>query len=385
MQIYTGSGICNGCHSCYNACPQNAITMVEDQEGFLYPEIDQSKCIQCGLCQKVCKVMECRTIEENVQAFSCVNKNDEIRMKSSSGGVFSAFAEAIINKGGVVFGAAYTDNFIVRHICINNINDISKLRGSKYVQSTIGDTFREVKNYLDQDKYVFFTGTPCQINGLLSYLRKSYDKLYTQDIICHGVGSPLVWRKYLEKRKREVQGNITYLSMRDKTHGWRGLHMRIDCDNSIRYLKRQDSDTYLNGFLSNLFLRPSCYNCDHKYLPRKSDITVADFWDVQAVTGTVDDNKGVSLILINSEKGKCLFENIKDQLCYTQLEINNALANNYAVLNSVCMHNKRIKFFSKIQEEDCDKLINKCLQPTLKELFCNQIMRVKRVIKRIKN
>ena len=257
MQIYTGSGTCSGCHSCYNVCTQNAIIMMEDQEGFLYPKIDQSKCIQCGLCQKVCKVMECKNIEENVQAFSCVNKNDEIRVNSSSGGLFSAIAEAIINMGGVVFGAAYADDFTVRHICVNNITDLSKLRGSKYVQSTIGDVFSKVKSYLEQDKYVFFAGTPCQVNGLLSYLKKSYDKLYTQDIICHGVGSPLVWRKYLSKRIEDAgNSDILSVSMRDKTYGWRRFYMRIDFINGTRYHKRQDVDTYLNGFICNLLRLP---------------------------------------------------------------------------------------------------------------------------------
>lgn len=382
MQIYTGSGTCSGCHSCYNVCTQNAIIMMEDQEGFLYPKIDQSKCIQCGLCQKVCKVMECKNIEENVQAFSCVNKNDEIRVNSSSGGLFSAIAEAIINMGGVVFGAAYADDFTVRHICVNNITDLSKLRGSKYVQSTIGDVFSKVKSYLEQDKYVFFAGTPCQVNGLLSYLKKSYDKLYTQDIICHGVGSPLVWRKYLSKRIEDAgNSDILSVSMRDKTYGWRRFYMRIDFINGTRYHKRQDVDTYLNGFICNLFLRPSCYKCEHKHFPRNSDFTIADFWNIDVVMKKNDDNIGTSLMLINTEKGRVLFEQFKGTMLTQKVRVKDAIEDNFAVLNSVPEHSKRKFFFSNIEHNNIDKQINCCLNQSLKNRLNCMLRKIKRVIR----
>lgn len=219
---------CCGCQACYNICPKNAIEMVADEKGFKYPKVNKDKCINCGLCEKVCPILNKKTIENEPKVYACYNKNDEIRMKSSSGGIFTLIAEEIIKRDGVVCGAAFDEQYGLSHQFVESIEDLEKLRTSKYFQSSIEDTYRKTKEYLLNGRYVLFTGTPCQIEGLLSYLGKQYDKLYTQDIICHGVPSPKVWRKYVDYRLSIDKKIPQSINFRDKKQqGWRTIFFII--------------------------------------------------------------------------------------------------------------------------------------------------------------
>ena len=194
---------CCGCSGCMNICPKNAIIMKEDKNGFKYPIVDKEKCINCGLCEKVCPILNNKKEQQKeIKAYACYNKNIEERLKSSSGGIFILLAKEILKRNGIVFGAAFDENFNVKHISIDNEKDIEKLMGSKYVQSNMGKVYKEVKEFLENGKYILFSGTPCQIEGLKKFLKKDYDKLYTQDIICHGVPSPKIWQMYLEYQKK---------------------------------------------------------------------------------------------------------------------------------------------------------------------------------------
>ncbi|MBO5852165.1 MAG: Coenzyme F420 hydrogenase/dehydrogenase, beta subunit C-terminal domain, partial [Clostridia bacterium] len=218
MQIVDKS-LCSGCSACLHICPKNSISMEPDKNGFLRPVIDETKCTNCGLCKKTCPVLNKKEQQEkNVQAYAVINKDEGVRKDSSSGGVFTQIAKYVLSKNGVVFGALFDENFKVKHAYIESENDLIKLQKSKYVQSEIGVTYKEAKNFLDQGRFVLFTGTPCQIGGLQAYLKKPYDNLITQDFICHGVPSPKVWKKYIDKKKKV--GNIKEVSFKDKRTGW---------------------------------------------------------------------------------------------------------------------------------------------------------------------
>ena len=193
---------CSGCHACYNICPKNAINMQVDENGFKIPIVDKSKCVNCGMCDRACPIINKNIIDNEPKVYVCYNKNENIRYKSSSGGIFTLIAREILQRKGIVFGAAFNEDFSVSHMYIDDIEKLDMLRRSKYVQSSINDTYRQAKEFLEAGRFVLFTGTPCQIEGLLAYLGKQYNKLYTQDIVCHGVPSQKVWRKYLDYRAK---------------------------------------------------------------------------------------------------------------------------------------------------------------------------------------
>lgn len=367
---------CCGCHACYNICPKNAIEMIEDEKGFKYPKIIKERCINCGLCTKVCPIINNQKVNHEPKAYACYHKNDEIRKKSSSGGIFSLLAEEILDREGIVIGATFDDKYNVVHSYITKKEDLDKLRGSKYVQSSIQDIYRKVKEFLGQDKYVLFTGTPCQVEGLHSYLMKKYDKLYTQDIICHGVPSPLVWRKYLNYRKEIDKEEPKEISFRNKDEGWKKFNLKFNYKDK-NYKKNQHEDLFMQAFLKNTILRESCYNCSFKKKSRVSDLTLADFWGIDKVLPEYDDNKGTSLVIVQSEKGKELLEKIKTKIQIKEVEINEAIKYNQSMITSVKIDTKRDKFFKNLDKMSFDKLVKKYTSKP------NIIQRVKKKIKKI--
>lgn len=274
--------LCSGCHACMSVCPKFAITMQKDNEGFLYPIVDENKCIGCDLCDKSCQVLNPITNEnEPIVAYACNNLNDAVRMQSSSGGIFSLIAEWIISQNGVVFGAGFDDELNVVHMAVDNTNDLSKLRGSKYVQSVIGDSYIQTKELLDAGIKVLFSGTPCQIDGLLHFLRKDYDNLYTLDIVCHGVPSPKVWKKYLEYQEILNGSSLSKTKLptfRSKEDGWIRFRSALFFENGNSYSMTHEKDLYMKAFLKNVSLRNSCFSCYSKSINRNSDITLADLW-----------------------------------------------------------------------------------------------------------
>lgn len=367
---------CCGCEACVQRCPVNCISLHEDDEGFLYPQVDKDTCIGCGLCEKICPVINQYNPIVPISVYAAINPNEEIRLQSSSGGIFTMLAEQIIDKGGVVFGVGFNEKWEVVHKFTETKEGLSEFRGSKYVQSHIGDTFSQAEAFLKQGREVLFSGTPCQISGLKHFLRKDYPKLFTVDFICHGVPSPGVFRTYLKEaidytvrkgRKNTVSLSsirpvtesdapvedmeIRRIAFRDKTLGWKKYSFALDLSKAtadgeeIQFRSRRSliADPYLKGFMRNLYLRPSCHDCCAKGLSSGSDITLGDFWKVSEVFPHIDDDKGISAVVANTDKGHFVLQNLGAQLCPSLLD--DVRKRNTALTHSTPLPTKRAKFF----------------------------------------
>lgn len=364
---------CTGCHACANECPKKCIDMIADTEGFLYPLVDESRCIHCNLCEKVCPVIEKNRTSNAPKAYAVINKNEEIRKESSSGGVFTLIAEYVLSNDGVVFGAAFDEDFNVKHILVYSYDDLNKLRGSKYLQSTIGDTYEQVKKLLDNNKMVYYTGTPCQIEGLLKYLKKGYSNLITQDIICHGVPSPRVWKDYLVFISNSKPKGVSF---REKSNGWQNYNVNILFENGFEYNCPSSQDSYMKSFLKDYILRPSCYNCSFKDKIRSSDFTLADFWGIDNILPQMNDNRGTSLVFLNSKKSQEIFYKIKDKANFQEVGLDEAIKYNPAAVQSAKKPKGRDEFVRKINSSNFDKVVKKYCDPKL-------LIRVKQKLKRI--
>lgn len=377
---------CCGCYACYNICPTGAISMEEDEKGFKYPLVNKEKCINCGLCEKACPIIKNNSdLKKNLpKAYACKNKNSEIRMKSSSGGIFTLISNYIFDLNGIVFGACLDEENNVIHSYVEREENIDKFRGSKYVQSSIGDTYKKAKEFLDNDRYVLFTGTPCQIEGLKSYLKKDYDKLYTQDIICHGVPSPKVWRKYIEELNEKNDGTPKKVNFRRKDiTGWKSFQLSIKYVNS-EYAETHKKDRYMQLFLKNVILRDSCYDCSFKKKNRLSDITLADFWGIENIKPDMDDDKGISLVIVNSEKGKELINKIESQIEKEEVDFEEAIRYNSSMIKSVEMPKQREEFFENLDKYNIEELVKKYVpQPNIIQKVVRKLKRIaKKIIKR---
>ncbi len=303
---------CCGCGACYNICPAQAITMEYDEEGFLYPQIHEELCVSCGKCKKACPSLSGK-YENSIKPDCYVTMaEDQVRKKSSSGGMFPLFAEHILEQGGVVCGAAYDDDFKVNHILVNNRQDLEKLKKSKYAQSDTGKVYTEIREVLKEGRPVLFCGCPCQVAGLKTFLGKEEEQLYTLDLMCHGAPSP----KLLEKYLKEKQGNkkITDVQFRDKEFfGWVG-GMTIKYEDGTAYHGTKPIDTFYKAFNSLLSTRPHCGECKFSAVPRQGDITLADFWGVEKYDPKYNDGKGTSFISVNSTKGQALLTQVKEKM-----------------------------------------------------------------------
>ena len=370
---------CCGCTACANKCPRNAIKMVEDDKGFLYPYIDRKKCINCGLCDKVCPIINKRKTENYPKAYAAINKDEKIRLNSSSGGIFSALANYILEEQGIIFGAAFSDDFLVKHIMIDNKDDLYKLRTSKYLQSSLGDIYKEVEKKLNEGKKVLFTGTSCQINGLYGYLNKIYENLYTQDILCHGVPSPKVWKNYLKYRQEKDLESPTKINFREKTIGWSLFSLLFQYEKG-EYNRSHKEDLFMQAFLRNACLRESCYNCSFKDKHRISDITLADFWGIQDVEPSMNDDKGTSLVIVNSKKGEELFEKIFNNIESKQVDFEKSIQHNPSMYMSVKKPKGYDDFFNNLGKMEFDKLVKKYTISNKKSIVKRMIRKIKRIL-----
>lgn len=305
---------CTGCGACYNICPVNAISMEENEEGFLYPVIDKTKCTNCGLCKKHCPILNLNKKNKNTKSPKCyaVMADDEIRRKSSSGGMFTLLANYVLSQNGFVCGAVYNSDWSVSHCIVDNQDELQKLRGSKYLQSETNSCYKQIKKLLREDKAVLFTGCPCQVAGLYNYLEKDYDKLITMELLCHGTPSYKIFKKYLDENHNDKK--IERIEFRDKSLNWSCTKLSIYHDNGEFSTFNVKDDPYEKGFHKGLFNRQSCAPCNFAKLPRQADFTVADWWGIKNINADLDDTKGTSLVLINNQKSSIIFEHIKPQM-----------------------------------------------------------------------
>ncbi len=341
----TDKSQCCGCEACRSVCPKKCISMKADKEGFLYPRVDLSQCIDCKLCEKVCPVLHPVFSEREPMAFSGINNDIKIRLQSSSGGIFTLLAEQVLHKGGIVFGACFDEHWNVVHSYTDTIEGLVRFRGSKYVQSCIGDSFLQARKFLDEGREVLFSGTSCQIAGLKNFLQKFYKNLLTVDVVCHGVPSPKVWQGYLYEsacnayhiKKRDsffsLADKITNISFRSKENGWKKYHVKIEYQNGEKNVIPYNNDAYMDIFLSDLSLRPSCYACSAKLHYVQSDITLADFWGVDQLHPEIDDDKGCGLILFHNDYAFTLLKSLDCQL--KEQKLDEVIAFNPSIIHSV--------------------------------------------------
>ena len=387
MKILKNTKLCNGCHACFSVCPKDCIAMRANAEGFLYPKIDDNVCVSCGLCKKICPMNKTQTERtgetKTPKAFAVINKNEEIRMQSSSGGVFTLLAEKIINEGGVVFGARFNENWQAEHDYTETTQGLAAFRGSKYVQSKIGNSYKKAKDFLEAGKKVLFTATPCQIGGLKSYLQKDYENLICADIICHGVPSPKVWQKYVLFREKTAKSKTGKIASRRKNCGWTQFSVSFAFANDTEYCEIFNKDIFMQVFLKDLCLRSSCYQCGFKSVNRTSDITIADFWGVQNVAPKMFDDKGTSLVLTQSPKGQKIFDEIKSDTNFAEVDCEKSLQFNPAAIRSCIKPKNRDKFMKNIDKLPFDKLVKKYERESLLNVVFRFIRRVLGKIKRI--
>lgn len=344
---------CCGCGACAQSCPKNCISMEPDSEGFLYPKVDETQCVNCGLCEKVCPILLKQKPDSiKVAAYAAYTTNNELREKSSSGGIFSLLAQEILNRGGTVAGAAFDADFSVRHILVENGAELDRLRGSKYVQSRMEDTYVQIRDLLKQGRPVLFTGVACQIAGLKAFLGREYENLYTVDVLCHGVPSPKVWAHYRREQAQIHGTTLEEVSFRDKRKGWRHYSMALNFAEGVEYCRPGAEDTYLRVFLRDLCLRPSCHSCRFKDFPRLSDLTIGDAWGIERHMPDLDDDHGTSVVLVNSEKGMGLWNAVADNAVSRQGELDILLPKSADSRKSVKPHPNRSRFFAALNRGD---------------------------------
>ena len=359
MIIITDKKDCCGCEACVQCCPKQCIAMNADEEGFLYPETDTSRCIECGLCERICPVLNMNDLNRPLKVYAAKNPNDDIRRKSSSGGIFSMLAEMIIADGGMVFGARFDDKWNVVHDYTDTSEGLADFRGSKYVQSRIGNSYTKAKECLAQGRKVLFSGTPCQIAGLTKFLGKRYDNLFTVDIVCHGIPSPAVWTRYLDE-VAEYQ-RITGITMREKTtNGWMNYGIRIDGTDKPIYEGIASRNIYMRGFLHELYNRPSCHACPARGGRSGSDLTLGDYWGIQCVKPEFADKNGVGLIMLRTEKGAQEFARSGTISIETSYE--DALAGNPSIERDMPMPTDRKEFFAAFPNEPITDICNRILK-----------------------
>lgn len=377
-------GKCSGCHACYSICPKKAITMQPDAEGFLYPQIDETFCVDCGLCRSVCPVnTQPQPAAADKKAYAARNKDNTVRVSSSSGGVFALLAQQILSQNGVVYGAAFNETFRLIHQ--RTETDFAPMQTSKYVQSCIGDAFLQVEQDLKAEKPVLFTGTPCQVAGLHNYLkqkRTDTEKLYLVDLICHGVPSPLVWEKYLQSISNGKA--VTSVNFRDKSHSWSGFSLAVSFSNGTQYKALANEDAYFKGFFANMTLRPSCHACAQKTTDRVSDLTLADCWGIDHFLPEMNDHKGTSAVIPHTEKGFAFLQSFGQSVEIREVPFEKVLRYNCAMIQSAISHPRRSNFFQLfVDGAPVGPSIEQLLKPTFREQLKKVEVSIKRFGKKL--
>lgn len=387
---------CCGCEACVQRCPKRCIALVEDAEGFLYPKVDASVCVDCGLCEKVCLVINQSDERQPQAVYASINPDSDVRQSSSSGGIFSALADAVLRQGGVVFGVCWDKDWQLIFDYAETQVDLSRFRGSKYLQAHIGDAYIKAEQFLKSGRQVLFTGTSCQIAALKLYLKKDYDNLLTVDVICHGAPSPGVFRAYLSEEIAQVADrqqknsvslpskpyiaernvlntagwHIEDIQFRDKRLGWEKYSFTLCLaeasaegdKNTVSLSSPLNENIFMRGFLRDFYLRPSCYSCPAKSGKSGSDITLGDFWGINELKPEIDDDRGVSAVTINSDKGALWFD--KFSLQRYEMSYGDLCCYNPALVRSVVSPPQRAKFFKQYGKQSFFLLVDKlCVEP----------------------
>lgn len=386
---------CCGCTGCVSVCPTHCIKMVADEEGFLYPQVEKDQCINCSRCEKVCPIINKPLAEQNERkAFVVRCKDRNILEMSTSGGFFLPMAKKVLALGGTVCAATYDNDFRIVHQIIADENNscLEKSVGSKYVQSDIRGLFETIREYLKLEKLVLFVGTPCQVSGLKNYLGKDYDCLITIDVVCHGVGSPLFWEKYLKYQTGKFKTEINKISFRKKRYGYHSSTMAIYFRNGKQYCGSGRVDYFLKGYFSGLLSRPSCYSCAFKDVERCSDFTIYDCWTPNLLNPNIrDDDKGYTNVIIQSKKGETFLESLKNEYFYFPSNIEKAIElDGIMMKNSDKPHSKRTDFFKGLKEENMEEHIRKFITISKKDRVIEKLkgvfykLKIFQFIKKIK-
>lgn len=364
IQIVDKSKCC-GCNACGDICPKDAITFKIDMEGFWYPEVNMDCCIDCGLCEKVCPILHPadKIIRyQEAKVFAAYTKDEKIRLDSTSGGIHSMLAQKMYDKHAYVGGAIYNEDHTVSQIVDDSPLMLPQIRSSKYLQSNSTGVYKEIRNLLKAGKQVFYCGCPCQIHALYNVLgNKEYDNLITCDFICRGVNSPKVFLKYMEMLERQYGAKAVKIKFKAKKWGWHNFSMRVDFANGKQYCKDRWHDLFFIGYLqSGNFARPSCYECPFKGFPQKADITLADFWGIEKIDSSMDQDKGTSLVMVNSDKGMKLFESIKEKIIWKEFTIEDAKKGNPAMESSLtAIPSSRNDFFEDLDHYPFETIAKK--------------------------
>lgn len=365
---------CCLCKACSNKCPANAIEYTKKYKGIYYPSINMKKCIGCNLCDKVCpniNVSETSRISRQHKAFAAMSSDEMIRLRSTSGGVFFEIAKEIIKDSGYVCGTVFDEYFQTKHAITDDLDLVYSMCGSKYVQSDIGLVYRKIKELLSSGYKVMFCGCPCQVAGLNSFLGCSYDNLYLVDLVCHGIPGNEVFQAYLDYRNKNRR-QIISISFRNKKYGWHKSSMNIKYGNGEEYIKPITLDAYMKGFLGNVTLKESCYDCKFRNFSSNSDLTLGDFWGAEVEASQIDDNKGLSAVVVHTEKGMRLLE--KASINLVEYDLDTVIRHNRNIVQSPEISTMRDEFFQTADNEGYSKAFFNYLEEKKSE-------KVKRIIK----
>ena len=345
---------CSGCTTCMNICPINAIQMVEDKEGFLYPKIDKNKCIKCGACIKICPNIKEDTTNSIRATYGVKHKNEKERLTSRSGGVFIALSDYILNLNGTVYGAKLNEDFKVFHDRAETIEQRNEFKGSKYIQSNMNNIAKSVKKDLKKGKKVLFSGTACQVAGIKAFIPENLqENLYTCDLICHGVPSQKIFFEFLKYIEGISGKKIKKFNFRDKSFGWETHYETTIFEDETKLTTQY----FRNLFYGHNILRPACYECNYANTHRPADITIADFWGIEEIAPEFLDQKGVSLTIVNSQKGEKWIDEIKEDLDIIECDIDECIKHTYTLNQPTPKPDTRGQFWTDYREKDFEYII----------------------------
>ncbi len=382
----TDKTLCVGCGACIEKCPKSCINAIYDEEGFLYPEVDEKRCINCNVCEHTCPVLKDCEKSAPLQVSGCTSKDNSLLKVSSSGGLFTLLVKKFFDSypNAHIYGAAYNADFSVSHIRIDSFDDIGLLQGSKYVQSDCTAVYKEIKELLDKSESVYFSGTPCQIAALKSFLGKEYSGLFTQAILCHGVPSPALWSKFVDELQSQSDSPIKQISFRDKEKGWERYRFSVIFEDGTGFVPEKHDKWFTTAFGADLSLRPACYHCRFKYPNYFSDITIGDFWNVKQFCPSAYNEQGVSLAIVTTQKGLSLLNEISDNIVVHNVTIEQAINSQKGIAKNLEVPKNRNGFWSDIKNGDpkavtakyTKRPVHKIIRANLAKLYRNLIYKL---------